>query len=197
MFLLEWFPDWVFYASLIASVIGLMGTVIVKKILTFEYRLCLNIILIGSFSFSLFMVGAISNEQLWKLKVKEMEVLIAQKELASNIVTNTIVTKYVDRIKLVEGKIHEVIKKVPVYITKESDAKCAIDNGFVLLHDAAASNTEISNTTRTFNAETSSIRISDVATTITQNYGSYHEVAEQLLSLQEWIRQQQRLSNGK
>ena len=126
-----------------------------------------------------------------------MEVKVAKQEVDASELTTEVITKYVDRVKIVEGKTREIIKKVPVYITKESDDKCAINNGFVSLHNSSASQTKIPDTTRDVNETSSDVKLSTVATTITENYGTYYQVAEQLKSLQDWIKQQKDLDDGK
>jgi hypothetical protein len=63
-----------------------------------------------------------------------------------------------------------------------------------VLHDSASRN-EVPDTTRSIDAGTSEVKLSDVATTVTENYTTYHKVAEQLKSLQEWIKLQQSIYN--
>ena len=196
MWILSWLPDWLFYVFVIIGVLGLIISFTIDKLLPIKYQLILKFIFIVVLSFGLFMVGAISNEDIWQLKVKEMETAIAKQELAAAELTHEVITQYVDRVKIVEGKTHEIIKKVPVYITKESDAKCTINNGFVSLHDHASKN-EVPDSTGTINENPSDVKLSTVAETVTENYGTYYQVVEQLKSLQDWIRKQKELNNGR
>lgn len=55
-------------------------------------------------------------------------------------VREVVVTKYVESVQVVKEKAKTIIQKVPVYVSKESDARCAVPAGFVRLHDAAAAN---------------------------------------------------------
>jgi hypothetical protein len=197
MILLSWLPDWIFYASAFAGVIGTVLVISFGGLIPIQYKLGLQIISVFLLAIGLFFIGAISNEEQWKLKVNEMEVKVAKQEVAAAELTTEVITKYVDRVKIVEGKTREIIKKVPVYITKESDDKCAINNGFVSLHNSSASQTKIPDTTRDVNETASDVKLSTVATTITENYGTYYQVAEQLKSLQDWIKQQKDLDDGK
>ena len=125
-----------------------------------------------------------------------MEVKIAKQEVVAAEITPEVITKYIDRVKIVEGKTHEIIKKVPVYITKESDDKCTINNGFVSLHNSSASQTKIPDTSRDVNEGASNVKLSEVAVTVSENYGTYYQVVEQLKSLQSWINKQRELSDG-
>ena len=197
MILLSWLPDWIFYASAFAGVIGTVLVISFGGLIPIQYKLGLQIISVFLLAIGLFFIGAISNEEQWKLKVNEMEVKVAKQEVAAAELTTEVITKYVDRVKIVEGKTREIIKKVPVYITKQSDDKCAINNGFVSLHNSSASQTKIPDTTRDVNETASDVKLSTVATTITENYGTYYKVAEQLKSLQDWIKQQKDLDDGK
>lgn len=185
-----------FYIITLVGIIGLLIAFTVGKFIPIQYQLAVKFVSTGACAFGLFMIGAISNEDIWQLKVKEMETAIAKQELAAAEVTHEVITQYVDRVKIVEGKTHEIIKKVPVYITKESDDKCTINNGFVSLHDHASKN-EVPEPTGSVNEDSSDVKLSTVAETVSQNYGTYYQVVEQLKALQSWIRKQKDLDNGK
>lgn len=196
MWILSLLPDWMFYIITLVGITGLLIAFTVGKFIPIQYQLAVKFISTGACAFGLFVIGAISNEDIWQLKVKEMETSIAKQELAAAELTHEVITQYVDRVKIVEGKTHEIIKKVPVYITKESDDKCTINNGFVSLHDYASKN-EVPDSTGTINENPSDVKLSTVAETISQNYGTYYQVVEQLKSLQDWIRKQKELNNGR
>ena len=196
MWILSWLPDWIFYVLTLVGITGLVIAFTIGKLIPIEYQLAVKFVSTGACAFGLFMIGAISNEDIWQLKVKEMETAIAKQELAAAEVTHEVITQYVDRVKIVEGKTHEIIKKVPVYITKESDDKCTINNGFVSLHDHASKN-EVPEPSGSVNEDSSEIKLSTVAETVSQNYGTYYQVVEQLKALQSWIRKQKDLDNGK
>lgn len=140
------------------------------------------------------MEGGISNQERWEAKVADAKLEMAKKDTASAEASTKVVTKYVTKIEVVKEKGDAIIKEVPKYITKDADNQCAIPNGFVLLHDSASRN-EVPDSTRSVDAGTSEVKLSGVATTVTENYTTYHKVAEQLRSLQEWIKEQQRIYN--
>jgi hypothetical protein len=196
MWILSWLPGWLFYLFVLVGILGLIISFTIDNILPLRYQLIIKFISTGILAFGLFMVGAISNEDSWQLKIAELKTEIAKKELAATEITHEVITQYVDRVKIVEGKTHEIIKKVPVYITKESDDKCIVNNGFVSLHNYAAKN-KLSDSTGNINEGSSNVKLSNIAETISQNYGTYYQVVEQLKSLQEWIRKQKELNNGK
>lgn len=87
------------------------------------------------------------------------------------------VTKYVDRVRLMREKGNTIIKEVPVYVPAQADAACTVNLGFVRLHDAAAAG-ELTTPARDSDAAASSIALSTVATTVAANYQTCHETAE-------------------
>ena len=196
IFLLNFLPDWIFYASAFAGVIGTVIVIVFNGLIPLPYKLGLQILSAFLLVAGTFFIGGMSNEAEWQLKVKQMEAEIAKKELEAEKITHEVVTKYVDRVKIVEGKTHEIIKKVPVYITKESDDKCTINNGFVSLHNSLASQTKVPNSSRDVNEGASDVKLSEVAITVSKNYGTYYQVVEQLKALQNWINKQKELSDG-
>ena len=97
-------------------------------------------------------------------------------------VSDKIVTKYVDRIKIVKKN---VIKEVKVYV--KDDANIMLSPNFRLFHDSSANN-EIPS--RTSNPDGKAVTVEDLANTIAGNYGNCHENSATLISLQDWVREQ-------
>jgi len=189
MWLLNFLPEYVFHAI---TLLGFVGVMIC--LFPIPYKIIVQVLSISILSFSLYMQGGISNQAEWKAKVAALQVEVAKKETISATITTEVITKYVDRIKIVKEKGNVIIKEIPTYITKTDDAKCVVPNGFVVLHDSASRN-EVPDTTRIVDERASKIKISGVAETVGENYNTYHEVAEQLKSLQKWVRDQQELFN--
>ena len=97
-------------------------------------------------------------------------------------VSDKIVTKYVDRVKIVK---QNVIKEVKVYV--KDDANIMLSPNFRLFHDSSANN-EIPS--RTSNPDEKAVTVEDLANTIAGNYGICHENSATLISLQDWVREQ-------
>jgi len=195
MWILDWLPFWIFHLIVLAGLGGIIASIVFKFVpFISQYTLPIQVISIIVLVFGVYMEGGISNQEKWEAKVAEVKLEMAKKETASAEVTTKVITKYVTKIEVVKEKGNEIIKQVPVYITKDADAKCDVPNGFVVLHDSASRN-EVPDTTRKVDAGTSTVKISGVATTVTENYTTYHQVAEQLKSLQEWIKLQQSIYN--
>ena len=77
-----------------------------------------------------------------------------------------------------------IIKEVPIYVKA---ADCPMPGGFRVLHDAAADG-QLPDAARIPDAAT--VPAQDVATSITENYGTCRENAARLTGLQEWVRAQ-------
>jgi hypothetical protein len=195
MWILDWLPFWIFHLVVVLGIAGIIASIVFKFVpFISQYTLPIQVISIIVLVFGVYMEGGISNQEKWEAKVAEVKLEMAKKETASAEVTTKVITKYVTKIEVVKEKGNEIIKQVPVYITKDADAKCDVPTGFVVLHDSASRN-EVPDSTRSIDAGTSEVKLSDVATTVTENYTTYHKVAEQLKSLQEWIKLQQSIYN--
>ena len=120
--------------------------------------------------------------ELAKAKAQVVVLTLAVKQAAA---TERVVTKYVDRVKVVAGRTQTIIKEVPVYVPIDSPDLPA---GFRVLHDAAAQGV-IPDPARI--ADASPVPAQDAAETIASNYGTCGETAEQVRALQDWIREQQ------
>ena len=112
---------------------------------------------------------------------QSMQVAVIQKRQAE--ATVKVVTKYVDRVKVVQETGNTIIKEVPVYVPAEADAACVLYRGFVRLHDAAAAG-RIPEPAGSTDAAPAGIALSAVAATVSDNYQRCHENAEQLRALQ-------------
>ncbi len=103
------------------------------------------------------------------------------------------VIKYVDRVQVVRARAETIIKEVPVYVPAQADADCVINRGFVRLHDAAAAGDPgLPDPAGDPDAAPAGVALSTVAETVADNYGTCHQVREQLIALQGWARAMKR-----
>jgi Ethanolamine utilization protein EutJ (predicted chaperonin) len=100
-------------------------------------------------------------------------------------ISDSVTTKYVDRIKIVRGRTQEIIKEVKVYV--KDDANTYLSGSFRMLHDLTIKS-DPSNSTGT--VDEAPVATQDVAETLVRNYGICHENSTTLSSLQEWVREQ-------
>jgi len=193
MWILDWLPFWIFHLAVLFGIAGVIASLVFKFIpFISQYTLPIQIVSIIVLVFGVYMEGGISSQEKWEAKVAAVKLEMAQKATISAEISTKVLTKYITRVETIKQKGDEIVKEVPIYITKVDDTKCVIPNGFVLLHNSASQN-EIPDTTRGFDAGASEIKLSGVATTVIENYTAYYKVSEQLKSLQEWVRLQQKL----
>ena len=99
------------------------------------------------------------------------------------VVSDQTVTKYVDRVQIVQGKSRTIIKEIPIYV-KDT---CTLSAGWRMLHDSAVYNA-VSDTTR--NSDERTVAATDALETVATNYGLCHENSQTLQALQSWVREQ-------
>ncbi len=193
MFLLNLLPMWVFQA--------VAGALVVVGFLTYlfvKHPLVPNFVpkIFGALLFTagIFITGGLWTQREYLAEVERFKEEVAKKEQESVEVTEKIVTKYKDKLVVVKEKGDVIIQKVPEFISKESDAKCDVPNGFVVLHDSASKN-EVPKASSSTDGEPSGVALSTVATTVAGNYTTCHETREQLKALQEWVKEQEKIYN--
>ena len=131
--------------------------------------------------------GSMSVRAEWDAAIIKQVAQVAQVKQHQAEITTEVVTKYVDKIKLVHDQSETIIKEASHYVPSDT---CILPAGFRLLHDAAASG-ELPDTARSADAQP--VTAQDVATTIASNYQQSREIATQLEALQEWVRRQSRV----
>jgi len=160
MNILIWLPDFIWHLMVFVGVIGLFASQLlstipfvsayITKYTTPIKALSVIVLLIG-----VYMEGAISYQSYWDVKVKDAQINAAKQETKAAEATIEVITKYVDRVKIVKEKSDVIIREVPKYITKEIDANCAIPDSIRMLHSNASRN-EISEGTGSTNDTSSS-----------------------------------------
>lgn len=115
-----------------------------------------------------------------------------------DLVTGQVITQYVDRVQVVLTQGATITKEITRVITPEVDHRYPLPWGFVRLYNAAALGA-IPDAIATGGADdaSTSIALSDVAASINDNFTACHANAEQLRSVQQWIREQQALNTKK
>lgn len=200
MWLLSLIPDSILYGfvwmMIVAGAVGYVATMFsflmpYSKIMTPLVRVLSVALMVGG----VYLYGGYGVNKYWLDQVKKQKEEMARIEKESQQVTEKIVVEYKEKIKVVKEKGDVIIQKVPEYITKESDTKCVVPNSFVVLHDLAAKN-EVPNSTAGVDEGASTVKLSDVARTVTINYNNYHQLTEQLKALQDWVKQQEKVYNG-
>lgn len=124
----------------------------------------------------------------WDAQKAKDEAEIARLRLESGKVTERVVTKYVDREKKIYVAGETIVKKVPVYISRDLPE---LPPAFRWLHDHAAQGTVPG---PAIPADVQTVAPQDVASTVASNYTQCLATAEQLMALQEWVTEQKRIN---
>lgn len=169
----------VIFAGIIAFLVARFTPLIPDKLL-------IKIVGILVFCFGILLEGLTLGVGLIKpdLAKAQAEVVAINKKAAE--ITAQVQTVYVDRVKVIKEKGDETVR----YVSTNNDSDCKLYNSTVMLLDAASKNEVPSAASRTDDT-TSTVRLSDEERVIAGNYEKYNLVAQELISLQNWVKQQQ------
>ena len=192
MWILNFMPFWIIHLVVFAGMAAVVCSFVLKFIPFFNtYTLPIQLVGVALLSFGLYFEGAASNEEKWISKVKETEIQVVEVEVKSTQENVKVVTKYVDKVRIVKETTDAIIKEVPIYITKADDARCELSNAAIVLHNSASQNT-VPPSTGNIAPGTSDVKASELITTVSENYGTYYEMREQLKAWQDWYRAQKK-----
>jgi len=134
MWILQFLPDWIFLTLLVLGII----TYIVTKLTKFlPQAQLLQYASIAVVAFSVYMLGAVSNNNAWLARVRELETKVAEAEAKSASANTNIVEKTVFKTQTVRERAQDVVKYVDREIIKY-DATCVIPQEFIQAHNRAA-----------------------------------------------------------
>lgn len=147
MWILQWLPNWIFYAVLLAGVFGLIATYFIRFLsfipFLYVYKTPIQLASIAAIAIGTFMSGAIHDNEAWEARVREMEEKIAAAEAKSKEENVKIVEKVVNKIQIVKTRGQDIVKYVDREIVKY-DTKfapggvCEIPKEFIKAHNDAA-----------------------------------------------------------
>lgn len=140
MWILEWLPNWIFYAILLLGVIGFAITYLLKFIpipALYVYKTPIQIVSVVFMVIGVYMAGSIANNEAWEAKVKEVEAKLAEAEAQGAKETVKIVEKVVVQEKIVRQRGQDIVKVVEKEVVKY-DNKCEIPPPFIEVHNQAA-----------------------------------------------------------
>ena len=144
MWILQWLPNWIFYGIFFAGLLGLRATYVMKFIpFVYVYRTPIQAVSVLAIVIGTYMSGAISNEEAWQARVKEMEAKVAAAEVQSVKENIKIVEKVVKKTEYITRRGQDIIQYVDREIVKY-DTKfapggvCEIPKEFIKAHNDAA-----------------------------------------------------------
>jgi mevalonate kinase len=119
MWLLSFLPDWWFYALLALGLAGIFVSYLMSFIpFVSLYRNLIQATSIVAIVIGTYMTGAISNEDKWQLKIKDLELKISQSETQSAEENIKIVERIITKKQIVKEKGEEVIKYIDREVVK-------------------------------------------------------------------------------
>jgi hypothetical protein len=123
-------------------------------------------------------------------RIAEFEAELAQRQatlaIDSGEVTVNTITEYVDRVRIIKEKEIQYVE----IATNSVPAQYILSNGFVQVHNAAATNGD-ANPAGASDATPSGVADNQALGTVVGNYAVCHTNAAQLTALQSWITEQQ------
>jgi len=140
MWILQWLPNWIFYAILFLGLIGFLVTYLLKFIpipALYMYRTPIQIVSVIFIVIGVYMAGSIANNEAWEAKVKEVQAKLAEAEAKGAVETVKIVEKVVVQKQVIREKGQDIVKYVDREVVK-FDNKCEIPPAFVDVHNKAA-----------------------------------------------------------
>lgn len=134
MWILQFLPNWLFYLTLLAAVAAFLVATYVKII---PQRQLIQVGSVATVLISMFMVGAISNNDTWLARVKDLEVKVAEAQAKSATTNTDIVEKVVTKTQVVKERGQDIVRYVDREVVKY-DTTCIIPKEFVAVHNRAA-----------------------------------------------------------
>jgi len=144
MWILQWLPNWIFYGIFFAGLLGLLATYIMKFIpLVYVYRTPIQAVSVLLIAIGTYMSGAISNEEAWQARVKEMESKVEAAAVESAQENVKIVEKVVKKTEYIKTRGQDVVKYIDKEIVKYDTkflpgGQCEIPKEFIEAHNKAA-----------------------------------------------------------
>ena len=147
MWILNWLPNWIFYAVFLVGVFGLLASYFVRFLafipFVYVYKTPIQLISIALIVVGTFMAGAIHDNESWLAKVKEMEEKVAAAEEQSKKENVKIVQKVVTKTQVIKTRGQDIVKYVDREIVKYDTkfapgGECEIPKEFIKAHNDAA-----------------------------------------------------------
>jgi len=144
MWILSFLPNWIFYAIIFAGLLGLLSTFVMKFIPFFYvYKTPVQLGSIIAIAFGTYMAGAISNEEVWQARVREMESKVEAAAVESAQENVKLVEKIVKKTEYITKRGQDIIQYVDREIVKYDTkfapgGQCEIPKEFIEAHNRAA-----------------------------------------------------------
>jgi hypothetical protein len=192
-FITSFLPDWfITYFVHIVLVVGLVTTfassIVSKLPVISNYGRLVKPIGMVILALGIYLEGGLVTELAWRSKVAEFEEKVKVAEAKSAEANTKIETKVVTKIQVIKENTDENKAAISKYVTDT----CQLSNAAVMLHDSASQN-EVPGSAISTVRGTSEVKVPELLTVVTENYGVCHENSEKLKAWQEWYRTQKKI----
>lgn len=134
MWILQFLSNWIFYLLLFAGVIAFLVTHFIKVL---PQAQLIKVTSVAAVIISTYMIGAISNNDAWLARVKDLEVKVAEAEAKSAAANTDIVEKTITKTQVIRERGQDIVKYVDREVVKY-DTTCLVPKEFVSAHNKAA-----------------------------------------------------------
>lgn len=192
-FISSFLPDWfITYFVHIVLVVGLVltfaSTIVARLPIISSYGKLVKPVGIVILLVAIYLEGGLTNELSWRAKVAEYQKQVEVAEAKAAEANSKIQTKVVTQIQVIKDTSNANKNAITQYVTDS----CKLSNAAVMLHDSASQN-EVPGSTISSVRGTSEIKVPELLTTVTENYGSCHENTEKLKAWQDWYKTQKQI----
>lgn len=192
MWLLNWLPDFVIHLMVIAGVLGIIASWFFGFMpFISQYKLPIQIISILVLVLGIWTEGANSNNNAWLLKIKDMEVKVAQAETQSAHVNTVLVETILEKEKIIKDKQNELKNAINKYATDS----CRLSNASVSLFNSS-SQAELPDSAINTITGTSEVTIAELLNTVNDNNATYYKLVEQVKGWQDWYYKNKKISES-
>jgi hypothetical protein len=188
-FLPDWFITYFVHIVLIVGLVTTFASSIVSKLpIISNYGRLVKPIGMVILALGIYLEGGLVTELAWRSKVAEFEEKVKVAEAKSAEANTKIETKVVTKIQVIKENTDENKAAISKYVTDT----CQLSNAAVMLHDSASQN-EVPGSAISTVRGTSEVKVPELLTVVTENYGVCHENSEKLKAWQEWYRTQKKI----
>lgn len=151
------------------------------SLIPLHYRILAMLLIAAAISYAGWTKGAAHVQAKWDAETVKKSLTVSRVEKAQAESTVRVVTKFVDRVRVVKDAGAALTKEVVRYVPSDS---CDLPPGYRVLHDAAARGEPAG---AAGNVDAAAVPAQDAAAVVIDNYTACHANSEQLVALQNWI----------
>jgi hypothetical protein len=141
---------------------------------------------------SCWQLGGITTESVWQARVQEAEARVVIAEAKALEANQQVVTQIVTKTKIIKETTKANVEYITRYVAEDLDSSCTLTSASILLNNSASQN-EVPTSTTGVAGGTSEVKASEFLATVTENYGTYYQVVEQVKGWQAWYYAQKKI----